>query len=126
MPSFNVGTLVTARGRDWVVLPESQDDFLVLRPLAGGSLDVAGVLPDVEEVTPATFPPPSVDDLGDYQSARLLREALRIGFRSTGGPFRSLASLNVDPRPYLSVRPPADGVAAGDRETPDRRRCGHR
>lgn len=103
MPSFNVGTLVTARGRDWVVLPESQDDFLVLRPLAGGSLDVAGVLPDVEEVTPATFPPPSVDDLGDYQSARLLREALRIGFRSTGGPFRSLASLNVDPRPYQYV-----------------------
>jgi len=103
MPIFNVGTLVTARGRDWVVLPESQDDFLVLRPLAGGGLDVAGVLPDVEDVTAATFPAPSADDLGDYHSASLLRDALRIGFRSTGGPFRSLASLNVDPRPYQYV-----------------------
>ncbi|MDR0285344.1 MAG: DEAD/DEAH box helicase [Propionibacteriaceae bacterium] len=103
MPSFNVGTLVTARGRDWVVLPESRDDFLVLRPLAGGGLDVAGVLPYVERVTVATFPAPSPDDLGDYHSAGLLRDALRIGFRSTGGPFRSLASLNVDPRPYQYV-----------------------
>ncbi|MDR2253809.1 MAG: DEAD/DEAH box helicase [Bifidobacteriaceae bacterium] len=103
MPSFNIGTLVTARGRDWVVLPESQDDFLVLRPLAGGGLDVAGVLPAVEPVTPATFTAPSADDLGDYHSAALLRDALRIGFRSTGGPFRSLASLNVDPRPFQYV-----------------------
>ena len=103
MPLFNVGTLVTARGRDWVVLPDSQDDFLVLRPLAGGELDIAGVLPGVEEVTAATFPAPSADDLGDYHSASLLRDALRIGFRSTGGPFRSLASLNVDPRPYQYV-----------------------
>ncbi|MDR0416016.1 MAG: DEAD/DEAH box helicase, partial [Propionibacteriaceae bacterium] len=75
----------------------------MLRPLAGGGLDVAGVLPGVEAVTAATFPVPSADDLGDYHSASLLRDALRIGFRSTGGPFRSLASLNVDPRPYQYV-----------------------
>ncbi|MDR0626591.1 MAG: DEAD/DEAH box helicase, partial [Bifidobacteriaceae bacterium] len=103
MPSFNAGTLVTARGRDWVVLPGSQEDFLVLRPLAGAGLDVAGVLPSVETVSAATFPVPSADDLGDYHSASLLRDALRIGFRSTGGPFRSLASLGVDPRPYQYV-----------------------
>src|SRR5689334_19368692 len=31
---FEVGTLVQARGRDWVVLPASQPpEFLVLRPL---------------------------------------------------------------------------------------------
>ena len=43
----------------------------------------------------ATFPPPSPDDLGDDRSARLLRDALRIGFRSSGGPFRCLAGIAV-------------------------------
>lgn len=105
MASFTPGTLVRARGREWVVLsdPASTDDFLVLRPLAGGDADIAGILPHVEDVEAASFDPPSADDLGDYRSASLLRDALRIGFRSTGGPFRSLARLAVDPRPYQYV-----------------------
>ncbi|WP_108719163.1 helicase-related protein [Miniimonas sp. S16] len=103
MTTFSVGTLVRARGREWVVLPDSTEDFLVLRPLAGADADIAGVLPQLEPVVPASFPPPSADDLGDARSASLLRDALRIGFRSTGGPFRSLASLAVDPRPYQYV-----------------------
>lgn len=103
MTTFSVGTLVSARGREWVVLPGSDAELLTLRPLAGGDLDVAGVLPAIEDVKPATFPAPSPDDLGDFHSANLLRDALRIGFRSTGGPFRSLASLAVDPRPYQYV-----------------------
>jgi superfamily II DNA or RNA helicase len=102
-PAFAVGSLVSARGRDWVVLPGSDADLLVLRPLGGGEDDVVGVLPDVEEVTSATFAPPSPADLGDDRSARLLRDALRIGFRSSGGPFRCLAGLNVTPRPYQLV-----------------------
>ena len=96
------GNLVTARGREWVVLPESTDDFLVLRPLGGGDDDIAGVLAS-EGVSPATFPPPHADDLGDHLSASLLRTALRIGFRSTAGPFRSLASIAVEPRAYQFV-----------------------
>ena len=52
---------------------------------------------------PATFALPSPDDLGDDRSARMLRDALRIGFRSSGGPFRSLAALGVSPRPYQIV-----------------------
>ncbi len=102
-PAFTVGSLVSARGRDWVVLPGSDADLLVLRPLGGGEDDVAGVLPDVEEVRSATFDAPSASDLGDDRSARLLRDALRIGFRSSGGPFRCLAGLNVTPRPYQLV-----------------------
>ncbi len=100
---FAIGSLVHARGREWVVLPASTDDFLVLRPLGGGDEDVAGVLRGIEHVEPATFAPPSPEDLGDDRSARLLRDALRIGFRSSGGPFRSLAGLAVDPRPYQLV-----------------------
>ncbi|MDQ0260457.1 superfamily II DNA or RNA helicase [Sinomonas atrocyanea] len=100
---FAPGSLVSARGREWVVLPESIDDFLVLRPLGGTDDDIAGVIPAVEEVRSASFGLPSADDLGDYRSARLLRDALRIGFRSSGGPFRSLAGLSVSPRPYQLV-----------------------
>jgi superfamily II DNA or RNA helicase len=100
---FAAGALVRARGREWVVLPESTDYLLVLRPLGGGDDDIAGVLRGVEGVEPASFAPPSPDDLGDDRSARLLRDALRIGFRSSGGPFRSFAGLAVDPRPYQLV-----------------------
>ena len=97
------GTLVHARGREWVVLPESDTDLLVLRPLGGGDDDSAAVLPGLEVVTPATFPPPTADDLGDAASAKLLRTALRIGFRASAGPFRSLAKLAVEPRAYQYV-----------------------
>ncbi len=101
--SFAVGSLVSARGREWVVLPESDSDFLVLRPIGGTDDDTAGVIPSLEDVKPASFGLPSATDLGDDRSARLLRDALRIGFRSSGGPFRSLAGLNVSPRPYQLV-----------------------
>lgn len=101
--SYAVGGLVTARNREWVVLNGSAPDFLVLRPLGGTDDDVAGVFPELEPVRPATFALPTPDDLGDDHSARLLRDALRIGFRSSGGPFRSLASLGVTPRPYQLV-----------------------
>src|SRR5690625_2045253 len=103
MAVFTPGSLVETRGREWVVLPESAEDFLVLRPLSGSSDDVAGVFPDLEAVESALFPPPDPTDLGDAGAARLLRDALRIGFESTGGPFRSLAGLAVDPRPYQFV-----------------------
>lgn len=99
---FAPGNLVTARGREWVVLPESTADFLVLRPIGGIDDDIAGVLVS-EGVSPATFPPPQPDDLGDHLSASLLRSALRIGFRSTAGPFRSLGSIAVEPRAYQLV-----------------------
>jgi superfamily II DNA or RNA helicase len=101
---FQVGTLVQARGRDWVVLPQSTPpDFLVLRPLGGGDDEITGVFPSLEQVSPATFPPPDPGDAGTAISAGLLRTALRIGFRASAGPFRSLARLAVEPRPYQLV-----------------------
>lgn len=97
-----VGTLVRARGREWVVQPGTTAEFLLLQPLAGGSDDLIGVFPD-EGVTPATFPPPSADDLGDAASTDLLRTALRVGFNASAGPFRSLAGIAVSPRSYQYV-----------------------
>ena len=100
---FEPGSLVLARGREWVVLPESQPGFLVLRPLGGTEDERAGVIPELEQVVPATFPPPDPADAGNADRARLLRTALRIGFTATGGPFRSLARIGVEPRSYQLV-----------------------
>jgi superfamily II DNA or RNA helicase len=101
--TYTAGSLVATRGREWVVLPESAPDMLVLRPLGGSEDDIAAVFPAFEDVCPAEFAAPSADDLGDQRAAGLLRTALRIGFRSGAGPFRSLASIAVEPRAYQLV-----------------------
>lgn len=101
--TYSAGSLVTARGREWVVLPESEPDLLVLRPLGGSDDDVAAVFPAFETVRGAEFAPPEPGDLGDQRAAGLLRTALRVGFRSGAGPFRSLAGIAVEPRAYQLV-----------------------
>src|SRR2546428_13827364 len=101
--SFAVGALVHARGREWVVLPESEEDLLVLRPLGGTDDEITGILPKLEDVRPATLELPSPDDLGDYRSGRLLRDATRLGFRNSAGPFRSFGHIACEPRPYQLV-----------------------
>lgn len=101
--SFATGSLVTARGRDWVVLPESDDELLVLRPLGGTDDEVTGILRTLEEVKPAHFDLPDPSASGVHRSARLLRDALRLGFRSSAGPFRCFGKIAVEPRPYQLV-----------------------
>ncbi|MFE0434515.1 DEAD/DEAH box helicase [Streptomyces nigra] len=100
--TFSAGSLVKARGREWVVLPESEPDLLVLRPLGGSDDDIAAVFP-FEPVEEARFARPEPSDLGDQRAAGLLRTALRVGFRSGAGPFRSLAGIAVEPRAYQLV-----------------------
>ncbi len=101
--AFAVGSLVKAREREWVVLPESSEDLLVLRPLGGTEDEVTGIYLPLERVESATFDLPNPDRPGDFRSCRLLRDALRLGFRSSAGPFRSFAHLGVEPRPYQLV-----------------------
>lgn len=101
--SFAVGSLVRARGREWVVLPDSTDHLIRVRPLGGLEDEATGILTSLEQVTSATFALPSAADLGDFRSSRLLRDAVRIGFRSSAGPFRCFGRLGVEPRPYQLV-----------------------
>jgi superfamily II DNA or RNA helicase len=101
--SFAVGSLVKARGREWVVLPESQEDLLLLRPLGGTEDEVTGIYLPLETVEPARFELPNPTLSGDYRSCRLLRDAVRLGFRSSAGPFRSFGKIAVEPRPYQLV-----------------------
>lgn len=100
---FAVGSLVRARGREWVVLPESEADLLVLRPLGGADEEVTGIYLPLETVEPASFGLPEPSMPGDYRSCKLLRDAVRLGFRSSAGPFRCFARIGVEPRPYQVV-----------------------
>jgi superfamily II DNA or RNA helicase len=101
--SYAVGSLVKARGREWVVLPESEGDLVVLRPLGGTEDEVTGIYLPLERVEPAHFDLPDLTQLGDDRSCRLLRDAVRLGFRASAGPFRSFARIAVEPRPYQLV-----------------------
>ncbi|MBN2002850.1 MAG: DEAD/DEAH box helicase [Anaerolineae bacterium] len=105
MAGYTVGSLVRARGREWMVLPESSAEWLVLRPLGGTDREVAGLYLPLEgnDVQPATFDLPDPTRPGDFNACRLLRDAVRLGFRSSAGPFRSFARLAVEPRPYQLV-----------------------
>ncbi|HRX62782.1 MAG TPA: helicase-related protein [Candidatus Competibacter sp.] len=97
------GTLIHARGREWVVLPESSAELLLARPLGGLDEEIAGILPAIEAVESAAFSLPSPADVGDFRSGRLLREAARLSTRAAAGPFRSFARIAVEPRPYQLV-----------------------
>jgi len=101
--SFPVGSLVRARGREWVVLPESENDLLVLRPLGGGDSEVTGIFLPLEPVEPAHFELPDPSLVGDHHSCRFLRDAVRLSSRSSAGPFRSMGKIAVEPRPYQIV-----------------------
>ena len=101
---FTAGSLVKARGREWVVLPSPEDDLVMVRPLGGADHEETGIVLSLEPVKPARFAPPDPGtDIGDHRSAKLLRDALRLGFRSSAGPLRCAARIAVDPRPYQLV-----------------------
>lgn len=101
--TFPAGTLVRARGRDWLVIPGGSDGMPRARPLGGSDAETTLLLPEFDQLIPAVFAPPTIDDRGDASRARLLRDALRLSFQATGGPFRSFAKLGVTPRNYQLV-----------------------
>lgn len=100
---FTPGNLVKARGREWVVLPDSTRELLMVRPIGGLDDEVVGICTAIEDVTSSTFPPPGWETPGDYNACRLLRDAARISTRCAAGPFRSFAKIAVEPRPYQLV-----------------------
>ena len=105
MNNFTVGSLVKFRGREWVVMPFEAKEILNLRPLTGSNSDTCGIFLPLEgdSITQTTFPLPNENDLGDFESARLLRDASRLLLRHGAGPFRSMGHLSFRPRPYQFV-----------------------
>lgn len=100
---FEPGNLVKVRGREWVVLPDSTAELLMVRPIGGLDDEVVGICTAIEDIASSTFPPPDWQSPGDYHACRLLRDAARISTRAAAGPFRSFAKLAVEPRPYQLV-----------------------
>ena len=100
---FSVGSLVSARGREWVVLPESTANLIMVRPLGGTEDEVTGIYLPLEAVEAAQFDLPDPEKTGDHRSCQLLRSAVKLGFRNSAGPFRCFAKISVEPRPYQLV-----------------------
>lgn len=84
--NFSVGSLVKARNREWIVLPDSNEKWLKLRPIGGSEEENTQIYLPLEPVVPAAFALPDITKYGDNSSASLLREAIRLGFRSSAGP----------------------------------------
>ena len=103
--SYAPGSLVAARGREWVVLGGSSRDTLQVRPVTGSDEDRTLIhLPlEIEPVREAHFPLPHADQLGGHDSAMLLRDALLLSLRRGAGPFRSFGQIAVEPRAYQLV-----------------------
>ena len=99
------GSLVSARGREWVVLGGSTKETLRVRPVTGSDEDRTLIhLPlEIEPVREARFPLPSAHQLGGHDSALLLRDALLLSLRRGAGPFRSFGQISVEPRAYQLV-----------------------
>lgn len=97
------GTLIHARGREWVVLPESTESLIMARPLGGHDEEITGIMPAIETVQSASFSLPGQDDIGDFTSGKLLRDAARLSTRAAAGPFRCFARIAAEPRPYQLV-----------------------
>ncbi len=102
---FKPGDLVKLRNREWVVLPETRDNLLKLRPFGGAERDATLVYLPIEPEIPvaATISPPDPNKPGSHEAALLLRDALRLKLRAGAGPFRSFGNLNVEPRAYQLV-----------------------
>lgn len=101
------GMLVNYRGRDWIVMPSDDEDILKVKPLGGSEAETTGIylplqLPG-EDVSDTQLDPPSVNDLGDFETAKMLFHASRLSFRNAAGPFRCMGKLSFKPRAYQVV-----------------------
>lgn len=103
--AYSPGSLVSARGREWIVLTGSTVDTLRVRPVTGSDEDQTLIhLPlELEPVREARFPLPHAQQLGGHDSALLLRDALLLSLRRGAGPFRSFGQISVEPRAYQLV-----------------------
>jgi superfamily II DNA or RNA helicase len=103
--SFQPGSIVSARGREWVVLPQSDGDILHLRPIGSGEDSTTVLYAPLEKqpVAQATFPLPTVSQAGIQSAGLLLRDALMLKLRNGAGPFRSFGNIAVEPRAYQLV-----------------------
>lgn len=102
---FQPGSIITARQREWIVLPTSSEEVLHLRPVGGSEIEstVLHIALEKSPIEQATFPWPSEDDIGPSYAALLLKDAMLLKMRSGAGPFRSFGNIAIEPRAYQLV-----------------------
>ena len=102
---WSPGSLIRARGREWIVLTGSDAQVLRVRPVAGTEDDQTFIHVELEAepVTDASFPPPEPERRAGHDAALLLRDALLLSLRRGAGPFRSFGQIAVEPRAYQLV-----------------------
>jgi superfamily II DNA or RNA helicase len=103
--SYSPGSLIRARGREWIVLTGSNAETLRLRPISGSEEDqtLIHIALETEPVTEASFPRPDARQRAGHDAALLLRDALLLSLRSGAGPFRCFGRIAVEPRAYQLV-----------------------
>jgi superfamily II DNA or RNA helicase len=103
--TFTPGSLVRARGREWIVLNGSNSDVLQVRPVSGSEEDrtVIHLALEPEPVREASFQKPLAEQRASQDAALLLRDALLLSLRRGAGPFRGFGQIAVEPRAYQLV-----------------------
>ena len=103
--TYSPGSLVRARGREWIVLTGSDRETLRVRPVSGSEEDrtLIHVALEAEPVAEATFPRPDPRQRAGHDAALLLRDALLLSLRRGAGPFRGFGQIAVEPRAYQLV-----------------------
>ena len=94
-------------------------------PWADSTRRVPASFPLLSRSNPLLSSFPTRDDLGDFASGQLLREAARLSTRAAAGPFRSFGRIAAEPRPYQLV-PLMMALKLDPVRLSDRRRRGHR
>lgn len=99
------GSLVRARGREWIVLSGSDAEVLRVRPVSGSEEDqtLIHLGLEAEPVSDASFPKPEPSQRAGHDAALLLRDALILSLRRGAGPFRSFGQIALEPRAYQLV-----------------------
>ncbi|MFC1643044.1 helicase-related protein [Myxococcota bacterium] len=99
------GSLVRARGREWIVLSGSDGEVIRVRPVSGTEDDqtLIHLALEADPVVAASFPLPEPTDDAGQDDALLLRDALVLSLRRGAGPLRSLGQIAVEPRAYQLV-----------------------
>src|SRR4051794_148350 len=99
---YRPGSIVRARGRDWIVLPEREPDVLRLRPLTTPQGEEIGVFLPIEgnRLQRSQFEALEPESGSDATGIMTLFDAARLSLRAGAGPFRSLGRISVIPRPY--------------------------
>lgn len=102
---YGPGSLVRARGREWIVLTGSDVETLRVRPVSGSEEDqtLIHLALEAEPVTEARFPKPDPRQKAGHDAALLLRDALLLSLRRGAGPFRGFGQIAVEPRAYQLV-----------------------